>query len=198
MPKRAKMTGWYDPPRLVTIGFRVAISTVFGEFADRREAIAAARAVDPTALDSSYDYSGEAADGDFWFDFVADTGDGWNSTYAIARLVADPALAVAGLDEPLPCGRLVVMGGDQVYPTASRDDYSDKLSRAVRRRVWQAARQTGAACRALSAGHGERPIPRALPAVPAPGHARRETRNCSKAVARRRGTDCRRFGDDAT
>ena len=127
MPKQAKMTGWYDPPRLLAIGLKVAISTVFGEFADRREAIAASRTIDPAALDQSYDYSGEIDEGDFWFDFVADTGDGWNSTYAIARLLAEPTLRVAGLDEVLPPGRLLVMGGDQIYPTASGEDYRDKL-----------------------------------------------------------------------
>jgi hypothetical protein len=128
------MTGWYDPPRLVSIAVRVAISTVFGEFADRREAMASVREIDPSALDPAYDYNKECADQSFWLDFVADTGDGWNSTYAIARLLWEPALEVEGVgsdagtpDNRLPAGRLLVMGGDQVYPTASRGDYRLKL-----------------------------------------------------------------------
>jgi hypothetical protein len=131
------MTRWYSPPRLVSIGIRVAISTVFGEFADRREAMAGAREIDPNIFDDAYSYPREldkahdypkAADGrDFWFDFVADTGDGWNPVYAIARLLADPSLSVDGLSEALPIGSFLVMGGDQVYPTASRDDYQAKL-----------------------------------------------------------------------
>jgi hypothetical protein len=36
------MVGWFDPPRLVATTIRVAISMVFGEFADRRKILAAA------------------------------------------------------------------------------------------------------------------------------------------------------------
>ena len=130
MTTRAKMVRWFDPPQLAATAIRVAISTVFGEFADRREAMSMAREIDPDAIDPAYRYAaaedGTAA-GDFWFDFVADTGDGWNPTFAIARLLATPALKVEGLSEPLPMGRLLVMGGDQVYPTASRDEYQRRL-----------------------------------------------------------------------
>jgi hypothetical protein len=121
------MTGWYDPPRLLAIAVRVAVSTVFGEFADRRETEAGARELDPKQLDPYYDYRTSEAGSEFWFDFVADTGDGWNSTYAIARLLAEPSLSVEGLNQELPSGRVLIMGGDQVYPTASRDDYRLKL-----------------------------------------------------------------------
>jgi hypothetical protein len=127
MRQRSKMVGWYDPPQLLTIATRVAISTVFGEFADRRESMAASRAVDPNAIDKAYNYSEEAAGRDFWFDFAADTGDGWNSTYAIARLLAEPALNIAGIDEPLSRGRLLALGGDEVYPTASRAAYQERI-----------------------------------------------------------------------
>jgi hypothetical protein len=126
MGKRAQMVGWFDPPRLAVTGVRVAISTVFGEFADRREALAAAREIDPVRLDKAYDYTSEG-NSDFWFDFIADSGDGWNPTYAIARLLAEPQLEPKGAVEPLLRGRLLVMGGDEVYPTASRDDYQEKL-----------------------------------------------------------------------
>ncbi|WP_438755063.1 metallophosphoesterase family protein [Pararhizobium sp. O133] len=125
-PKRAKMVGWYNPTMLISTAIRVAISTVFGEFADRREAMAAARPISPKEIDETYVY-GHKEDGDFWFDFMADTGDGWNSTYAIARLLAAPSLTCGGATEPLQRGRILIMGGDQVYPTASRADYEVKL-----------------------------------------------------------------------
>lgn len=124
--KRHPMTNWYDPGRLVSIGIRVAISTVFGEFADRREAVAASRPLEPDEIEPCYDYSKEGAGGRFWFDFVADTGDGWNPTYAIARLLSAPELKNAEVG-PLKRGRFLIMGGDQVYPTASRDAYAEKL-----------------------------------------------------------------------
>src|SRR5258706_15599224 len=98
MPKRPAMVGGYDPPRLISIAVRVAISTVFGEFVDRREAMAAAREIDPNKLDPAHNYQSRAEpNGDFWFDFVADCGDGWNPTYAIARLLAKPELTCVGL-----------------------------------------------------------------------------------------------------
>lgn len=140
MALRSKMVGWFDPPRLAATAIRVAISTVFGEFADRREALASAREIDPAAIDPAYDYQKEETS-DFWFDFIADNGDGWNPTYAIARLLATSQLDVAGADELLPLARVVVMGGDQVYPTASREDYQAKLvapfAEAARGQSWR-------------------------------------------------------------
>lgn len=127
MRLRPAMVGWYNPPRLLAIAVRVAISTVFGEFADRREALATSRPIDPSAIEPNLDYSLESVDSDFWLDFMADTGDGWNSTYAVARLLAEPDLKVRGTNEPLPRGRILVMGGDEVYPTASRDGYRDRI-----------------------------------------------------------------------
>jgi len=125
MALRPAMTAWYNPPQLIRIAVRVVISTIFGEFADKRETLAAMNPIDPGKLDHAYDYSNQAA-GDFWFDYMADTGDGWNSTYAMARLVCAPQIALAGGQE-LPRGQILVLGGDQVYPTASRDDYQRKL-----------------------------------------------------------------------
>jgi hypothetical protein len=123
MEKRLPMTGWFDPVLLVRTGIRAMVSTVFGRFADRREAIAAANAIAPTPADKELDYSEHQ--GDFWFDYLADTGDGWNPTYAIARLVSDDSVAAAG--EELPRGRLLVLGGDQVYPSASRAEYARRF-----------------------------------------------------------------------
>jgi hypothetical protein len=123
MAKRLPMTGWFDPVLLIRTGIRAAVSTVFGRFADRREAIAAANAIAPAPADAELDYSGHQ--GDFWFDYLADTGDGWNPTYAMARLVSADSVKVA--DKDLPRGRLLVLGGDQVYPSASRNDYAERF-----------------------------------------------------------------------
>jgi len=123
MAKRLPMTGWFDPVLLIRTAIRAAVSTVFGRFADRREAIAAANAVAADPPDSKLDYSRHA--GDFWFDYLADTGDGWNPTYAMARLVSGKSVAAAG--EDLPRGQLLVLGGDQVYPSASRKEYQERF-----------------------------------------------------------------------
>ena len=85
--KRLPMTGWYNPVMLVRTGIRVAVSTVFGEFADRREAMAAINAIAVQPFDESFDYSRRSKGGEFWFDFLADTGDGWDPTFAMTQLV---------------------------------------------------------------------------------------------------------------
>lgn len=122
-PIRKPMAAWYDPRLLAATGLRSVISKLFGHFADKREAIAAANAIQPAPVDGEFDYSGSNEGGDFWFDYLADSGDGWNPTFAMARLVAEGALT----GEALPRGRLLILGGDQVYPTASAEEYRDRF-----------------------------------------------------------------------
>ncbi|MEA3065706.1 MAG: hypothetical protein QOJ27_2158 [Sphingomonadales bacterium] len=123
MAKRPSMAGWYDPGLLAATGIRSVISGLFGHFADKREAIAAANAIQPTPADAEFDYSGRNLGEDFWFDYLADSGDGWNSTYAMARLAAEDSLDGGRL----PRGELLILGGDQVYPTASKEEYRDRF-----------------------------------------------------------------------
>jgi 3',5'-cyclic AMP phosphodiesterase CpdA len=121
------MVHWYDPRLLVATGIRAAISEVFGHFADKREAIAAANAIRATPADEDLDYSQAAGPDGFWFDYLADTGDGWNPTYAMARLVTERALSPTGSTTELARGRLLILGGDQVYPTASIEEYRERF-----------------------------------------------------------------------
>lgn len=62
--------------------------------------------------DLLYDHFSERED--FWFDFMADTGDGGNSSYAVARLLAQPSICIksGGTKRTLPRGDLLVIGGD--------------------------------------------------------------------------------------
>lgn len=48
---------------------------------------------------------------DFWFDFMADTGDGGNSSYTVAKLLAQPSLEVDN-SLSLPRGNVLLIGGD--------------------------------------------------------------------------------------
>lgn len=134
MAKRLPMTGWFNPGLLVQSGIREAVSTVFGRYADRREAIAASNAIAATPLDAMLDY--RRHHGDFWFDYLADTGDGWNPTYAMARLISAPSIEADG--NVLTRGRLLLLGGDQVYPSASRQDYEERF-RAPFEEAWEVA-----------------------------------------------------------
>jgi len=132
MRLKMPMVGWFDPAQLIQTAIRVLISSLFGEFADRREAFAAANPIKDDKLDERCDYSA-TPDGDLWVDYVADTGDGWNPTFAIAQLLAAKQLhprASAGgeaIEAGLPRAQVLVLGGDQVYPTASQEDYDNRF-----------------------------------------------------------------------
>jgi hypothetical protein len=116
--RQRAMVGWYDPRVLMQSGYQVAISNVFGRFSDTRliEALA-------TQPQSEFDYS--ESGGDFWLDYVADVGDGWNSTYAVAAAMAEPTLefAIPGAREVTEAGRVLIFGGDEVYPYPTRSEY---------------------------------------------------------------------------
>ncbi len=117
---RRPMVRWLDPHQLVDTAIRVLVSGVFGSYADSRELQAL---VEAEVLDRS-------EGSELWFDYVADLGDGWDSTYTVARLLARPTLDVpAGDGGTLATerGRLLVMGGDQVYPVPTRAGYENRL-----------------------------------------------------------------------
>jgi hypothetical protein len=124
-----EMTGWFDPILLAKLLLRVIISDVFGQYADRRLISAALDPLPEKNLVDRLNVPGfNSKDGGaVWFDYVADLGDGFDATYAIAYLLAQPELQVEGYKQALPRGNPVITGGDQVYPTATRDDYNVKM-----------------------------------------------------------------------
>src|SRR4051812_409922 len=87
-PERARMVGWYDPLQLIRTAMQVAVSTLFGRNAAYRLIEALAQ---PTHTETVVTPD---VNGDVWIDYVADLGDGWNSTYAIAQSVAQDGLEV--------------------------------------------------------------------------------------------------------
>jgi hypothetical protein len=106
---------WLSPGLLARSGVEVIVSGTFGKFADKRE-------IQREAQDG-LDYS--ATRGDLWVDYLSDTGDGWEATYTMAWLLAQPALEADG--ETLPRGRILLLGGDQVYPSATPEQYEDRF-----------------------------------------------------------------------
>jgi hypothetical protein len=119
------MTRWYGPLAAIRTGLSTLISTTLGRHLDARRLEAfASPSYAPT------DLSGDVGDGEFWIDYAADAGDGWNPTYAVASLLARPTLDAAhagGPAQSLRRGQLLVLGGDLVYPTASRTAYEERL-----------------------------------------------------------------------
>jgi hypothetical protein len=135
-----QMVDWFDPGLLAKVGVRTVISSTLGSYTDQRLMQAATdNAQDESELANRYNYSGETIkiadklvvteqlpaekDGAVWVDYIADLGDGFEATYAMAYLLAADELKVAGEPAPLPAAPLLIMGGDQVYPDATKQEY---------------------------------------------------------------------------
>lgn len=124
------MVGWFDPSPLVGVASHVLVSSLFGRHSDYRlvEALASGGA------EEYYDYSrtGDAEREEIWLDYIADTGDGFDSTYAVAYWLTRSTLEGTGPDsvpQPTSPGEILLFGGDQVYPSASRAEYHRRLVR---------------------------------------------------------------------
>lgn len=115
--KRKKMVNWYDPRQLAFTAVKTVISGIFGNFADRREMQAA---LDPDM--DPYDFSDKP---EIWIDFISDLGDGFDATYTMAHLMAQEQLEVEG--ETIKRGSILIMGGDEVYPTPELEEYNSRL-----------------------------------------------------------------------
>ncbi|XP_062098870.1 uncharacterized protein LOC133804744 isoform X2 [Humulus lupulus] len=106
----------------------VSVTVFVGRF-DMRMMQAAMSKVNDGAQqgDLLYDQFGEKDD--LWFDFMADTGDGGNSSYSVARLLAQPSINInrGGSALNLPRGDLLLIGGDLAYPNPSAFTYERRL-----------------------------------------------------------------------
>ena len=135
--KLPKMVSWYDPRLLARIGVRTVISNVFGQYADQRLIQAVTDPAEDGEAIARYDFRDPNAEephkrirvdetGAYWIDYVADVGDGFDPTYTAAYLLAQDSLDVRGAG-PLPHGDILIMGGDQCYPQATREEYKKRL-----------------------------------------------------------------------
>ncbi|GIM95275.1 metallophosphoesterase [Paractinoplanes toevensis] len=109
--------GWLAPLLLLSTGVRTLLAILFGAYLDKREL--------QNSLDGSWFDQSVTEDGEMWLDYVADLGDGFHATYSVAWLLAQDRLTVDGAE--LPRGRVLLMGGDQVYPLASGDGYESRM-----------------------------------------------------------------------
>jgi len=126
------MVHWFRPRLLVRTAVEVAVSSIFGRHADQRlmqAIVGTAEIIDYSSgsrqaglIDAPPTYFA-AEMGDFWIDYAADVGDGWDSAFSVAWLLTRATLPKLGL----PAGNILVFGGDQVYPSASRDEYERRL-----------------------------------------------------------------------
>jgi len=111
---------WLAPAQLVRTAVKVVLSKVFGAYDDKRE------------LQGTFEaplLSCRPDADELWFDFVADLGDGFDATYSVAWTLAQDSLDVPAPDgtrATLPHGAMLVLGGDEVYPTAGARAYEDR------------------------------------------------------------------------
>ena len=122
---------WLSVPQLVRTALLVMQASSFAKYADKREAMATSprefyRLPDPGRPD-------------VWVDYVADTGDGFDATFATARCISGgaavpfgAALGSSGSPTRPAQADLLVLGGDEVYPTASALQYELRLNEVFR------------------------------------------------------------------
>ncbi|CAI0558244.1 unnamed protein product [Linum tenue] len=105
----------------------VSVTVFVGRFDMRMMQAAMNKVQDGVKSDHFYDHLSKQDD--LWFDFMADTGDGGNSTYSVARLLAQPSLRVSTGDSvlSLPRAKLLIVGGDLAYPNPSAFTYQRRL-----------------------------------------------------------------------
>jgi hypothetical protein len=120
--ERRKPVRWFSPSTLARAGAKVVLSLVLGEYLDKREL--------QQSLASSLPRVHCATD-EMWIDFVADTADGFDASYSVAWCVSQRSINVDGRD--LPRGDLLILGGDQVYPYATVQEYEDRFRGALSR-----------------------------------------------------------------
>ena len=122
---------WLSVPQLVRTALDVLQASSFAKYADKRETMA-------TSPREFYRLpaAGQEPREIVFVDYVADTGDGFNATFATARCLSgaadrsippDPEFAGRGAQADL-----LVFGGDEVYPVASALQYEQRLNEVLR------------------------------------------------------------------
>ncbi len=132
------MVNWFDLVQLTNTAIKVIVSNVIGKQSDKRiiQALASSR---KEFYDYSYYYK-EKKDNcyidkdnprkEIWIDYISDTGDGWNPTYAVAYYSSNPELKLQFENKIYETkrGDILIFGGDEVYPTPSKSNYKIHLT----------------------------------------------------------------------
>ena len=134
---RKAMVAWFSPGILLKTLQDLVLSKIVGSQVDTRELQSIPEQVpginaEKTSCKFANPYQQEPGEEDFFFDFIADTGDGWNSSYSVASLLSRDQLVLEGIepdDGPinLPRGRFLLLGGDEIYPSPGKAAYEERL-----------------------------------------------------------------------
>ena len=159
-PDQRRPVAWYAPGVLWQAGRELVQSMDFQRNLDRREMF-------PTTL-APIDLFGHEASAarPFWFDFIADTGDGGNATFTVAQAALARELTVTDEDGAplrLPEGELLVLGGDLAYPGASAAEYQYRFIEMLAMAQDPASRFVPPAAPAATEPPGPRKLIAAIP-----------------------------------
>ncbi|TMX01141.1 hypothetical protein EJD97_025080 [Solanum chilense] len=133
-PEFLDMVPWYSGTSAdlfkTVFDLLVSVTVFVGRF-DMRMMQAAMSKIEDGAKQDDLLYDQFSEEDGIWFDFMADTGDGGNSSYTVARLLAQPSIRAQNNDSKLtlPRGRLLLIGGDLAYPNPSAFTYEKRLFR---------------------------------------------------------------------
>jgi hypothetical protein len=116
---------WLSPSQLLQTGLRASIAGAVGGFTDARLMQVALEPTHGDTTDDTPTWTAPAAE-TLWIDYLADTGDGWDGTYSVAWSIAQPQLDVPSVG-PLPRADVLMLGGDQVYPTPADSAYRTRF-----------------------------------------------------------------------
>ncbi|KAG5543415.1 hypothetical protein RHGRI_016222 [Rhododendron griersonianum] len=133
-PEFLDMVPWYSGTSAdlfkTVFDLLVSVTVFVGRFDMRMMQAAMSRVKDGAQHDDLlYDHFSDKDD--MWVDFMADTGDGGNSSYTVAKLLAQPSIRTHSEDEEitLPRGDLLLIGGDLAYPNPSGFTYENRFFR---------------------------------------------------------------------
>ncbi|XP_044475287.1 uncharacterized protein LOC123203157 [Mangifera indica] len=131
-PEFLDMVPWYSGTSadLFKTAFDLLVSvTLFVGRFDMRMMQAAMNKVQEGAQQGDFFYDHFSEKEELWFDVMADTGDGGNSSYSVARLLAQPSIRVikGDSDSTLPRADVLLIGGDLAYPNPSAFTYERRL-----------------------------------------------------------------------
>jgi hypothetical protein len=130
--KKAGMTNWFQPSMLLNVALKSVISGTFGNYADRRELQAALSSKEEEGDPAWLRERLSAGKEEIWIDFICDTGDGFNSTFSVARKAAQKELVLQSPNGKAGTfsttrGDILILGGDEVYPFPTLDTYNTKF-----------------------------------------------------------------------
>ena len=138
-PHKRWPVAWYNPAVLFRSAREMLASGDFIRNFDRRELFTSG---DLQVVDQSKGHNS----GDFWWDFMSDSGDGGNASYTIARAMQASSVPVQyaegvtpdiDIGNSLPGSKLMVFGGDLAYPGASTEEYQYRFIE-----MWEAAKRS--------------------------------------------------------